>query len=48
VKPFACAALAAMLVATACGVEQNRLDANAQVTVAGKALEADGTPPPGL
>lgn len=43
-KLVACAALAAALVATACGVEQSKLDSNAQVTVTGKVLAADGSP----
>jgi hypothetical protein len=42
----ACAALAAAMVATACGVEQSKLDSNAQVTVTGKVLAgAAGAPP---
>jgi hypothetical protein len=44
VRRFACAVLFATLGATACGVEQSSLDANAQVTITGKALAADGTP----
>jgi hypothetical protein len=44
VRRFACAVLFATLGATACGVEQSSLDANAQVTITGKALAADGRP----
>lgn len=41
---FACTALVATLAIAACGVEQSRLDANAQVSISGRALAADGTP----
>jgi len=44
VRLVACAALVGTLIAFACGPEQSRLDPNAQVSIAGRALAADGTP----
>jgi hypothetical protein len=44
VKWLACAILVATLGATACGVEQSRVDAKAKVSINGKALSDVGTP----
>lgn len=43
-RALAYAGLATILVAAACGLQQSGLDPNAQVTISGKALAADGGP----